>query len=129
MDGEFGSILGDEVLLRQAFSNLARNAVEACAEAGIVADLRLDASIDEAGRQVRVQVVDNGPGIEPGLRERVFRPFYTTRARGTGLGLALVQKIVVTHNGRIQAVPGPGGRGTAMQVTLPLPDVLPKVAL
>jgi PAS domain S-box-containing protein len=126
--GSWPVVEGDEVLLRQAFSNLARNAVEACAEAGITADVRIEAGVDQAGRQVRVQVVDNGPGIEPGLRERVFRPFFTTRARGTGLGLALVQKIVVTHNGRIQAAPGPGGQGTAMQVTLPLPDVLPKVA-
>jgi signal transduction histidine kinase len=126
--GSWPAVDGDEVLLRQALSNLGRNAVEACAESGIVADVRLEAAVDETARQVRVQVVDNGPGIEPALRERVFRPFFTTRARGTGLGLALVQKIVVTHNGRIQAAPGPGGRGTAMQFTLPLPQVLPKVA-
>jgi two-component system sensor histidine kinase KdpD len=51
------------------------------------------------------------------------------RPNGTGLGLALVQKIVVTHNGRVQALAGPGGAGTTILVTLPLPQVLPKVAI
>ncbi len=129
VSGTWAVIEGDEVLLRQALSNLARNAVEACAIDGIVPDVRIDATPDAAARVLRVQVTDNGPGIEPGLRERVFRPFFTTKRDGTGLGLALVQKIVVTHNGRVQAGPGPGGRGTTMAVTLPLPELLPKVAV
>ncbi len=129
VSGTWAVVDGDEVLLRQALSNLARNAVEACAADGIVPDVRIDASPDVAARVLRVQVTDNGPGIEPGLRERVFRPFFTTKRDGTGLGLALVQKIVVTHNGRVQAGPGPGGRGTSMPVTLPLPELLPKVAV
>ena len=129
VSGTWAVIDGDEVLLRQALSNLARNAVEACATEGIVPDVRIDASPDVAARVLRVQVLDNGPGIDPGLRERVFRPFFTTKRDGTGLGLALVQKIVVTHNGRVQAGPGPGGRGTSMTVTLPLPELLPKVAV
>ena len=105
------------MLLRQALSNLARNAVEACAAAGIVPDVRIEAIADRAARTLRVLVTDNGPGIEPALRERVFRPFFTTKRDGTGLGLALVQKIVVTHNGRVQAGGRAGGAGTAMQVT------------
>jgi len=127
--GTWAVVEGDEVLLRQAFSNLARNAVEACAAAGVVPDIRIEATPDVAAHVLRVQVSDNGPGIEPALRERVFRPFFTTKRDGTGLGLALVQKIIVTHNGRVQAVPGPDGRGTVMQVTLPLPQLLPKVAI
>lgn len=127
--GTWAVVDGDEVLLRQALSNLARNAVEACAGAGIVPDVRIEAMPDLAAHALRVQVTDNGPGIEPGLRDRVFRPFFTTKRDGTGLGLALVQKIVVTHNGRVHAGPGPGGLGTAMQVTLPLPELLPKVSV
>ena len=127
--GVWAVVNGDEVLLRQALSNLARNAVEACAGAGVVPDVRIEATPDTAARVLRVQVIDNGPGIEPALRERVFRPFFTTKRDGTGLGLALVQKIVVTHNGRVQAAPGPEGRGTVIQVTLPLPELLPKVAV
>ena len=53
------------------------------------------------------------------LATRVFQPFVTTRARGTGLGLALVQKIVVIHNGRVAVQPEPGG-GSRFIVTLPL---------
>ena len=128
VSGTWAVVEGDEVLLRQALSNLARNAVEACTGAGIVPDVRIDACRTRRPRTLRVQVTDNGPGIEPALRERVFRPFFTTKRDGTGLGLALVQKIVVTHNGRVQAGAGPGGAGTAMQVTLPLPELLPKVS-
>ena len=127
--GDWAVVDGDEVLLRQALSNLARNAVEACVGAGVAPDVRLDASIDAGARVLRVSVTDNGPGIDPALRDRVFRPFFTTKRNGTGLGLALVQKIVVTHNGRVHAGPGPDGQGTTMAVTLPLPELLPKVSV
>jgi PAS domain S-box-containing protein len=121
VSGTWAVVDGDEVLLKQAFSNLVRNAVEACVEASRPPDVRVDASADASARLLRVQVLDNGPGIPAEMRDKVFQPFVTTRANGTGLGLALVQKIVVTHNGRVQAHGGPGGSGTAMQVTLPLP--------
>ena len=62
---------------------------------------------------------DNGPGIAPALRERVFRPFFTSKRNGTGLGLALVQKIIVFHNGRIAVGTSPLG-GASLQITLPL---------
>ena len=68
---------------------------------------------------LRVRVCDNGPGVEPALRERVFRPFFTTRRDGTGLGLALVQKIIVTHNGRVTGA-GRDGGGAVFEVTLPI---------
>ena len=73
------------------------------------------------GGSVRVTVDDNGPGVPPADRERVFRPFVTTRDRGTGLGLALVQKIIVTHNGRVQVASSPAG-GASFQILLPLPQ-------
>jgi signal transduction histidine kinase len=116
--GEFLPVLGDEVLLRQAFSNLCRNAVEACAEAKVPPRIFIEAAHDPGQPVLRISVVDNGPGIEPRLAGRIFQPFVTTRARGTGLGLALVQKIVVTHNGRVTAQPEPGG-GTRFVVSLP----------
>jgi signal transduction histidine kinase len=115
--GEFPVIQGDDVLLRQAFSNLLRNAVEACVDASITPEVTVDGKI-EAGN-VRVTVDDNGPGIPAADRERIFRPFVTTKDRGTGLGLALVQKIVVTHNGRIQVATAPAG-GASLQVVLPI---------
>jgi PAS domain S-box-containing protein len=120
VEGAWGVVNGDEVLLRQAFSNLARNAIEACLPVQVAPDIRFTADMDRAARTLRVHVTDNGPGIEPAARERIFRPFFTTKPKGTGLGLALVQKIVVTHNGRVVAGDGPGGRGATMLVTLPL---------
>ena len=116
--GEFPVIEGDEVLLRQAFSNVMRNAVEACVAASTPPEIVVDGRIESGS--VRVTVDDNGPGVPPADRERVFRPFVTTRDRGTGLGLALVQKIVVTHNGRIQIAAAPAG-GASFQIVLPLP--------
>jgi len=71
------------------------------------------------GGYVRISVDDNGPGIPTGAGERIFTPFFTTKGRGTGLGLALVQKIIVTHNGRVHVSRSPQG-GASLQVTLPI---------
>jgi signal transduction histidine kinase len=119
--GEPATVQGDEVLLRQAFSNLCRNAIEACVEAGITPQIVLECLPDPAQHVVRAAVIDNGPGVDPKIAPRIFRPFVTTRARGTGLGLALVQKIVVTHNGRVTVQPEPGG-GTRFSMVLPLAE-------
>jgi signal transduction histidine kinase len=117
--GEFGAVDGDEVLLRQAFSNLLRNAVEACADGTAPAAVTIRSEIDSAQKTSRITVSDNGPGIPPASRERVFQPFFTSKRKGTGLGLALVQKIIVFHNGRVIAGSSPDG-GASLQVTLPL---------
>ncbi len=113
--GQFGVVEGDEVLLRQAFSNLCRNALEACE--GVSPRIVVEGVAD--GDVLRVSVSDNGPGVDPAVATRMFRPFFTTKARGTGLGLALVQKIIVTHNGRVAAANADGG-GACLTVTLPL---------
>jgi signal transduction histidine kinase len=122
VEGEFGIVDGDEILLRQAVANLLRNAVEACA--GLPAPPRVIAQgrVDRSQNVLRVSVVDNGPGVDPDLREKVFQPFFTTTGHGTGLGLALVRKIVVTHNGRITLSSSEDG-GAAFQITLPLSRV------
>ena len=116
--GEFGSVDGDEVLLRQAFSNLLRNALEACAASPGHPQVVIQSEYDPALKTTRIAVNDNGPGIPPDRRERVFRPFFTSKRSGTGLGLALVQKIVVFHNGRIVIGTSPSG-GASLQVSLP----------
>jgi nitrogen fixation/metabolism regulation signal transduction histidine kinase len=114
--GHFGVVEGDEVLLRQAFSNLCRNALEACV--GVPPRIVVE-GVSDAGGMLRVSVSDNGPGVDPAVATRIFRPFFTTKARGTGLGLALVQKIIVTHNGRVSAANAVGG-GACLTVALPL---------
>jgi two-component system, NtrC family, sensor histidine kinase HydH len=117
--GEYGLVDADEILLRQALVNLLRNAVDACSGAAIVPRLEVDGRLDPGQGVVRLSVADNGPGIAPALRERIFRPFFTTKSHGTGLGLALVQKIVVTHNGRISVGATDDG-GASFQIVLPL---------
>jgi two-component system sensor histidine kinase HydH len=116
--GEFATVEGDDVLLRQALSNLLRNAIEACAAAGVAPAIAVQAHVDHAQGVCTLSVCDNGPGFPEHMRDRVFHPFFTTKAQGTGLGLALVQKIVVTHNGRVTAGSGPDGGGC---VTIVLP--------
>jgi two-component system sensor histidine kinase HydH len=123
VQGEFATVDGDEVLLRQAIGNLLRNASEACASSSIPPRIVIEGGVDRPQGIVSLTVRDNGPGIDAAAAERIFRPFFSTKGRGTGLGLALVQKIAVTHNGRVTASTHPGG-GASFKITLPLPDSL-----
>jgi PAS domain S-box-containing protein len=121
-NGNFGEVAGDEGLLRQALLNLARNAAEACAEAEGGGRVTLRGEMiegEEAGWQ-RIVVSDNGPGIAPAALPKLFRPFFTTKSNGTGLGLAVVQKIVVQHGGQVEVRNCTKG-GAEFIVTLPLP--------
>ncbi|MGE5360203.1 MAG: two-component system sensor histidine kinase NtrB, partial [Bacteroidales bacterium] len=119
LSGRFGSVEGDSTLLRQAFSNLLRNGVEECAEAGVAPAIRFESEVDEAHRLTRIRIVDNGRGVPRGIRDRLFTPFFTTKASGTGLGLALVQKIIVSHDGRVR-VGDAEGAGAVFEIELPL---------
>jgi signal transduction histidine kinase len=119
LQGEFATIEGDEVLLRQAFSNLFRNSVEASAAIGGTAAIAVHARIDQPAHTAVLDVDDNGPGIQSVALAHIFQPFFTTRAGGTGLGLAIVQKVVVSHNGLISAANRPEG-GASFRVTFPL---------
>jgi two-component system, NtrC family, sensor histidine kinase HydH len=118
-EGQFGTVAGDEGLLRQALLNLARNAAESCgiANGGRVTLRGETVRAGETGFQ-RITVSDNGPGIAAEALPQLFRPFFTTKAHGTGLGLAVVQKIVVQHGGQVEARNRPEG-GAAFIVTLP----------
>jgi len=120
-EGAFGDAGGDEGLLRQALLNLARNAAEACATTADGGQVVVRGDIvhgDEAEFQ-RIRVTDNGPGIDADVLPKLFRPFFTTKAKGTGLGLAVVQKIVVQHGGQVEVRNRPEG-GAEFIVTLPL---------
>jgi nitrogen fixation/metabolism regulation signal transduction histidine kinase len=103
----------DEAQLRQALLNLLRNAREAMPDGGIA---KLEATRYDGG--VRVQVHDEGAGIPEDEREHVFDLFYTTKERGTGLGLPLTQQIVIAHGGRIACKPR-HPHGTTFEVWLP----------
>jgi two-component system sensor histidine kinase AtoS len=93
---EVQQVQWDRERMRRALLNLVRNAIQASDPGGEVA-IRLARD----GEHLLLQVSDNGCGIPPQKRERVFEPFYTSRQQGTGLGLALVTKIVEAHGGSI----------------------------
>ncbi len=116
-EGEFATVNGDDVLLRQAFSNLLRNSLEACAAEARPAAIVVRGEVK--GGDVYVTVDDNGPGLAPAAVSRLFQPFATTKAAGTGLGLAIVQKVIVSHNGVVVAGSSPAG-GAQFQIRLPV---------
>jgi len=119
--GEFTEIPGDEGLLRQALLNLTRNAAEAVRVRGAEGRVILSGSVEErAGRRwQRLAVADNGSGIDPGDLPKIFVPFFTTKSDGTGLGLAVVQKVAMQHGGTVEARNRPGG-GAEFILWLPL---------
>jgi len=108
-------VLCDSTLMRQTFLNLLINAAESLDDGqGTISVL-----LEEAHRgHIRVWVDDTGRGIPTHQIAKIFLPFFTTKTHGTGLGLALVQKIVLAHNGRIE-VQSIEGKGTRFAVTLP----------
>ena len=118
--GEFGDVSGDDALLRQAILNLARNAAEAAADNPAGGRVIIRGEIDKSGPLPgqRISITDNGPGIPAEALTKIFMPFYTTKANGTGLGLAVVQKIIVQHGGSIEARNQPEG-GAEFIVWLP----------
>lgn len=120
--GNFSDVAGDEGLLRQALLNLVRNAAQACAdvEGGGRVTLRGETVEGEETGWQRVFITDNGPGVAAEAMPKLFRPFFTTKSNGTGLGLAVVQKIVVQHGGHVEVRNCTKG-GAEFIVTLPMP--------
>ncbi|MBU6195493.1 MAG: HAMP domain-containing protein [Burkholderiales bacterium] len=98
-------ILGDASQLRQVIHNLTQNALDAVeAQADGLVTLQTEAARNEDGqiRAVRLKVLDNGPGFAEKVMKRAFEPYVTTKAKGTGLGLAVVRKIADEHGARIR---------------------------
>jgi signal transduction histidine kinase len=108
-----GSARADREQLRRAVLNLVRNAVEAAPAASEVVVV---AGADEG--EARIEVRDRGPGLTPGARESLFRPFFTTKEKGTGLGLALAKKVIDAHGGALDLSDREGG-GTVARLTVP----------
>jgi signal transduction histidine kinase len=106
-------VLVDSLRIQHVVLTLVQNAVEASGSAALV---RIEASGDRYG--VEVSVVDQGPGIPENARANIFRPFYTTKAQGTGLGLASARAIVEAHEGTIGFEDAPSG-GTRFWFKLP----------
>jgi PAS domain S-box-containing protein len=103
----------DPFQMRDVFQNVLLNAAQALGGTG-----RIDVSVGQAEGRVELHVADSGPGVPAAVRERVFEPFVTTRHRGTGLGLAVVRRVVQAHGGEVRLVCPPGG-GTVVTLSLP----------
>ena len=107
-------IPGQGEQIKQVLLNLVLNALQAMPDGGI-----LEITSENLQHEVHIKVTDNGPGIAPENRERIFNPFVTTRDSGTGLGLAITQRIVHGHDGHIVLDSTPG-QGATFTVCLPL---------
>lgn len=122
------TVEGDPVQLDQAFANLVINARDAVGDRGAITvgveEVQLDARFAErerwarAGRFARVRVKDTGPGIRPELLERIYDPLFSTKPQGTGLGLAVVSRVVQEHRGLLRC-DSALGQGTTFEVYLP----------
>jgi two-component system sensor histidine kinase KdpD len=117
----------DPVLIEQVLVNILDNAAKHSPAGG-----RIGIDAAREGEELVVRVSDQGPGIPDTARESVFDMFYRVRAgdqqtAGTGLGLSICRGLIAAHGGRIEALPGPGGRGTTIVFRLPLRPV-PEVA-
>ena len=107
-------LLLDRAQLKQAFYNVIKNALQAMRSGGI---LRIRTESDES--HVMISFIDSGDGIAPEQIGRLFEPYFTTKEKGTGLGLMIVQRIVREHGGTIEVESNPG-RGTTFRIKLPI---------
>jgi two-component system sensor kinase FixL len=115
ISGSGPSVHGDAELLKIAFQNVLLNAAQAMRGTG-----RVLVTVSHEGASQRVTILDQGPGMPQAVREQLFRPFFTTKARGTGLGLATVKRLIDVHGGTVQ-VQFPAEGGTRVVIDLPVP--------
>ncbi|MEK7308898.1 MAG: ATP-binding protein, partial [Nitrospirota bacterium] len=109
-------VIADPMQLQQAFMNLLLNAIDAMPDGGI---LTVRTSHDTTLNSVRIEISDTGKGMDKEVRDKIFKPFFTTRAKGTGLGLAITKQIIEHHGGDI-SVESSIGKGTFFKIILPL---------
>ncbi len=108
------TIICDPTLLRQAIVNLLLNAIYVTTRVR-----NIEIVIDRRADHFRFEVIDDGPGVDEAMKEEIFSPFFTTRAQGTGLGLAVVRQVVDAHGGKVVVEKAPLG-GAVFRMELPL---------
>lgn len=119
----------DEVLMRQAIGNLIQNAMDAMPQGGklqiratiLYRDASVRTGAGEHRKELSLEIRDTGVGIPKDILDKIFLPFFTTKEKGTGMGLALVHKIVLSHGGRIEAS-SQEGQGTTFRIILPVTE-------
>jgi signal transduction histidine kinase len=114
------SIKADRGHIKQILANLLANAAEATAGSGQV---RISGELVKTAdsRYCRLSVRDDGSGVPPAIRDKVFSPYFSTKPEGTGLGLAIVEHIVAAHGGRIH-LESTEGLGTVFYIDIPDDD-------
>jgi signal transduction histidine kinase len=125
-DGKTRMVLGDPVRLAECFDELFANALHWLRKSEKQIRVRLDVpekkelppTLDEATKYIRIRIEDNGVGVPAEKKEEIFAPFYTTYPHGTGLGLALVQRVIEGHGGAIREV-GTLNEGATFDIFLP----------
>ena len=124
ISGDVPAIRADELQIEQAFQNILRNAVEAMAEGGT---LKITTRLVASGKFVEIRIQDTGHGIPEQDRTRIFQSFFTTKTKGTGLGLTIVQRVLKSHGGEIiMEHPETGGTRVLMRLPLNYDGTVPK---
>ncbi|MBI4262791.1 MAG: PAS domain S-box protein [Acidobacteria bacterium] len=116
IEGSAPPVVADPELLKIVFQNLLVNSAHAMRGRG-----RIRVVVASSDSTCSVAVIDQGPGIPPEIREKIFTPFFTTKSHGTGLGLPTAKRLVEAHQGALTIECPPGG-GTTVTVQLPLAD-------
>lgn len=119
LDKDLPEVLADALHLQQVFMNLTVNAMEALSEqpAGQTRTLEISTYWNKESNQSIISFKDNGPGIAPQAKEKVFDPFFSTKEKGSGVGLALCHDLIVEHGGRMDVASSP--EGTIFHIYLP----------
>jgi two-component system nitrogen regulation sensor histidine kinase NtrY len=105
----------DREQIKRVLLNLLDNAVAAVEENG---EIKLSTAYDPRRGMVRLEIADNGCGLAPDIRAKIFEPYFSTKENGTGLGLTIVSQIIEDHRGYIRALPN-HPRGTRFTIELP----------
>jgi len=116
VDDRLPRVAADRDRLSQVLMNVLLNAVQAMADGG---EVRVSARSGEDGEQVVITISDTGEGMDQETLGQIFFPYFTTKTRGTGIGLAISQKVIADHGGNIQ-VDSEKGRGTVVTIELPV---------
>ena len=118
-DGNIPNTMADPLQLQQVFTNIFLNSAEALRNGGTIT---VKTSYDAGAGAIKVEISDNGAGIDKKILNKIFDPFFTTKSKGTGLGLAITKRIVERHGGEISVGNRPGG-GVIFHISLPVKQV------
>jgi len=116
-------VRGSQEVFFEVFQNLIVNAWDVAPEKSRIG-IQAETLSQGPATKVSVRIEDEGPGVPPRIRPQIFDPFFSTKPKGAGLGLAVVQRRIMDLGGEVDCVsPVANGRGTRFEVTLPFEDV------